>query len=149
MLFLDYDQGTKVIPEILGKAKIEFRRLSDLYAKNTPDYRWIPECARQGWVIVSSDKGIETDPENREAVIASKAKIVLLDENNSKAATWAAALIVSRQVIADMLEDCGEACVLCLKNTGSLVHSQRFPHRSKIEDERKRAEYRARKATSR
>ena len=125
-LFLDNDQGTKILPDILTRAGLSTKRLQDSFDRATPDHEWIPEVAKNGWVIVTSDKGIETDPQNREAVIESNAKIVMLDENNSRAVTWASAIIVSRESIRDAFKTCAEACIVSLRNTGSLTHTRRI-----------------------
>jgi hypothetical protein len=63
----------------------------------TADPVWIERCAKEEWAVLTGDKAIETDPTNRQAVIDSKAKVFLLDENNSRAVEWASAIIVARR----------------------------------------------------
>lgn len=42
------------------------------------DTEWIPECARQGWVIVTRDSQIQHHPAEREAVRLYDARMVAL-----------------------------------------------------------------------
>ena len=104
----------------------------------TPDHVWIPHCAKRGWIIVTSDKGIELDPINREAVIESSAKIVMLDENNSRAATWASAIIVSRHSIRSAFAAINGPHIVSLRNTGKLTYAHRSVERA-VQAERSEA----------
>jgi len=47
----------------------------------------------------------ETDPINRQAVIEHKAKVIFLEENNSRAIEWASAIIVSRQGLLEIIHN--------------------------------------------
>ena len=89
------------MPELLKKAGLRVICHSDKFTDDkTADPIWIERCAAEEWVIVTGDKAIETDPINRQAVIDFKAKVFLLDENNSRAVEWAAALIVGRRKLS-------------------------------------------------
>src|SRR5207302_120563 len=90
------------------------------------DPEWIPYCAAEGLIIVTGDKGIELDPVNIHSVVKSKAKILMLDENCSKAATWASAIIVSQISIAEETAKDGPL-IVSLRNNGTLTHSWRSP----------------------
>src|SRR5260370_27950702 len=80
------------------------------------------------WIIVSSDKGLETDPDNRLAVIESKAKEFILEENNARAVHWASALIVSRDRIYEAVNDNeGPFYMNVLRKSTSLVWKFRVP----------------------
>ncbi len=68
------------------------------------DPEWINLCAANNWIVVTGDKKIETVPENRQAVIDSKARIFLLSESNSPPEVWAAAVIIGRYKMDDILE---------------------------------------------
>jgi hypothetical protein len=65
---------------------------------------WIAECGKQGWVILSGDKGLERNPINRAAVIAAACKVFIFTDNSSKAEEWAAAVIMARKQIARIID---------------------------------------------
>jgi hypothetical protein len=85
-------------------------------------------CAKEEWAVLTGDKAIETDPTNRQAVIDSKAKVFLLDENNSRAVEWASAIIVARRRIVEVVhENDGPFFVTLRKTSRGLVSKIRRP----------------------
>jgi hypothetical protein len=79
-------------------------------------------------VIVTGDKAIETDPINRQAVIDFKAKVFLLEENNSRAVEWASAIIVCRRrLVAVAHENEGPFFASVRKNSNGLISKVRRP----------------------
>lgn len=52
------------------------------------DTEWIPQCARQGWVIITRDSRIQDRPAEREAVFVHGARMVALVGTEAKT-TWA------------------------------------------------------------
>ncbi len=89
---------------------------------------WIRECAKRGWVIVTSDKNIENDPINRQAVVDSKARIFFLEEGTVRAIFWAAAIIVSKLRIYEIISlNIGPFFANIRKETGFLVGQIRQP----------------------
>lgn len=94
------------MPDLLRKAGLRIVCHSDEFTDDmTADPIWIEHCANRDWVIVTGDKAIETDPINRQAVIDFKAKVFLLDENNSRAVEWASAIIVGRRKLVSVAHD--------------------------------------------
>lgn len=94
----------------------------------TADPIWIERCASRDWVIVTGDKAIETDPVNRQAVIDFKAKVFLLDENNSRAVEWASAIIVGRRkLVSTAYENDGPFFASVKKNSNGLISKVRRP----------------------
>lgn len=65
---------------------------------------WIAECGKQGWIILSGDKGLERNPINRRAVIDAACKVFIFTDTNSKAEEWAAAVIMARRQIAAIVD---------------------------------------------
>jgi hypothetical protein len=120
-LFLDRNQGNKIMPAALRDAGLHVVAHSEHFPHNEPDHLWIPACAAQGWIIVTADQRIETDPLNRQAVIDSRARILLLSENQHRAIAWAAAIIVSQRHIYERILSVDGPCVLPLKLTGNLT----------------------------
>lgn len=117
------------MPDLLRRTGLRIVCHSDEFPDDmTPDPVWIERCALKGWVIVSGDKGIETDPINRQAVIDSKAKVFILDENNSRAVEWAAALIVGRRkMVAVAHENDGPFFASVRRNVKGVITRLRFP----------------------
>jgi hypothetical protein len=117
------------MPELLRKAGLRIVCHSDEFADDmTPDPVWIEYCAGKDWVIVTGDKAIETDPINRQAVIDFKAKVFLLDENNSRAVEWASAIVVGRRkLVATAHESDGPFFASVRKNAGGVVSKIRKP----------------------
>lgn len=93
-----------------------------------PDDSWIRQCAQRGWIIVTSDKNIEKDPVNRAAVIESKAKMFFLNDGESRAILWGAAIIVSRERIYEIIRNTPWPFFSNIgKETYSLVTNPRKP----------------------
>ncbi len=76
--------------EILRWAGMNVICHNEHFSPEEEDHVWIPQCAKNGWIIVTSDKGIETDAINRAAVMESQAAVFILEDNTSRAANWAA-----------------------------------------------------------
>jgi|SRR6267143_1111836 len=74
------------------------------FYQEAPDPEWIGKCGEQGWVILSGDKSIETVPENRQAVIDAKCKVFFFNDTNSYPEEWAAAVIVGRPKLLEIIE---------------------------------------------
>lgn len=72
----------------------------DHFGAEEDDDSWIPKCVAHGWIIISADQAIETDPINRKAVEDSLAKVFITADNNSKSEEWAAAIILGRRKLA-------------------------------------------------
>jgi hypothetical protein len=127
--FLDRNQGNKLMPEMLRKVGLRVICHSDEYADDmTPDPIWLERCGTKDWIVITGDKAIETDPLNLQAVVEHKAKVILLDENNSRAIEWAASIIVSRRRIVDIAHNNeGPFFVSLRKDSKSLVSKMRRP----------------------
>lgn len=127
-IFLDRDQGNKIMPEILRKAGLNVECHSSHFAHDIKDEVWIPAVTKKGWIIVTSDQKIETDPLSRLAVIESRAKVFVLEENNSRAPYWAAAILVSRERMYELCHDSdGPFFINLHRKTGSLLWKYRVP----------------------
>lgn len=127
-LLLDRDQGNVILPTHLREAGFTVECHSTLYTDNTiDDHVWIPECTTKGYIIVTSDKGIETDPINRRAVINSQARVIIVD-NRGKTINKAASLIVSRTKIYTTVQSHRGPWYMSISlTTGLLVDGPRIP----------------------
>jgi len=118
------------MPALLKEAKLNIRwhEAEGFSAKETKDAPWIRAVADKGYVIITSDKRIETDPVNRLAVIESKAKVFLLDEGSQRPIHWAAAIIVSKDRIYETVRDNpGPFFMSITRKTSSMVYRFRVP----------------------
>jgi hypothetical protein len=135
-IFLDRDQGDKIMPDILKKAGIRVECHSKYFVHNTKDDVWIREVSGKGWLIITSDKKIENDPDSRLAVIESKAKIYFLEENNSRAVYWAASILVSKERIYELARDhSGPFYINLHRKSSALLWKFREPNSETFETE--------------
>jgi hypothetical protein len=103
--FLDRTHGRKTFPNLLRRVGLSLVALHEHgFAAETQDDVWIEECGKQGWVILSGDKGLEKNPINRAAIISAACKVFIFTDNNSKAEEWAAAVIMGRGQIGRIIE---------------------------------------------
>lgn len=80
-----------------------------------------------GWVILTGDKAIETDPINAKAVEDSAAKVFITADTNSKAEEWAAAIIVGRRKMARLVDYNNGAFVVDIaKDASSHISGERY-----------------------
>lgn len=103
--FLDRTHGRKIFPGILRRLGFSLVALHEHgFAPETQDDVWIAECGKQGWAILSGDKGLERNPINRKAIIDKACKVFIFTDTNSKAEEWAAAVIMARRQIALIID---------------------------------------------
>lgn len=130
-LFLDHNLGNQQLPGLLRTASLKVECHLTHFGKEELDDVWIKQCALNGWVIITCDRNIENDPVNRQAVIDSGARIFFLDEGGSRAIFWAAAMIVSKTRIYEIIRDTkGPFFANISKETGFLVRDVRHPDNS-------------------
>jgi hypothetical protein len=77
--------------------------------------------------VLSGDKSIETVPENRQAVIDAKCKVLFFNDTNSFPEEWAAAVIVGRPKLLEIIEqNDGPFFVIIEKYARAHISSVRF-----------------------
>lgn len=79
----------------------------DHFFHSCPDDLWIPEAVQRGWIIVSPDKRIETEPLNKAAVVRAKARVFLLSSKGLSGPEMASVLIVCRRRMVAMSQKPG------------------------------------------
>lgn len=82
--FADRNLGAKIFPAILRDAGITVHTHNDHFAHDAPDTEWIPVVAQRGWVILTSDAAIRRNPLERDAVLSSRATLLVLVGANAK-----------------------------------------------------------------
>jgi hypothetical protein len=131
-IFLDRTHGGRMTV-MLRKAGLIIQPISDVYPNNAhkyiPDPEWIRLCGEKNWVIVSGDKRLETVPENREAIIQARVRVFLLHDSNAFPEVWAAAIIIGRYKIQDIVDaNPGPFFVTIVKRADSHVSKLRLPY---------------------
>jgi hypothetical protein len=127
IFFVDRTHGRKKLPNLLKKVGMKVEVHYKHFDPEAPDDEWIRKCAANGWIIVTGDKAIETDPINLKAVEESGAKVFITADTNSKAEEWAAAIIVGRRKLARIVEyNNGAFCVDVDKHATNHVSPERY-----------------------
>jgi len=86
------ERPTFYVDRCLGKAVVAALRAAgaiaeahdDHFAQDARDVDWIPDVADRGWVILTKDKNIRRNWGEREALIASHARIFTLPSGNMR-----------------------------------------------------------------
>lgn len=103
VLFLDRTHGRKTLPALLKRVGFVVEAHCDTFDSEEPDPIWIAECGRRDWIILSGDKRLETNVQNRQAVIEGRCKVFIFSDTNSVAEEWAASVIVGRDKISNLI----------------------------------------------
>lgn len=135
-VFLDRTHG-KALGTLLRRVGFDVKSIFTVYPRrkheSTSDPTWIARCGEEGWIAITGDKRLETNVENKQAVIDAKCKVFLFTDSNSLPEEWAAAVIVGRQKILDIIrQNDGPFFVTIGKQSNSHVVRLRFP---KMEEE--------------
>jgi hypothetical protein len=117
----------------MRRVGFKVRSIYQVYPKrrhdNVLDPIWIARCAAENWIAISGDKRLETNIENRKAIIDAKCMVFLLEDSNSLPEEWAAAIICGRSKIEDIIRKnkTGPFFVNIARNARSHVASFRVP----------------------
>jgi hypothetical protein len=76
--FVDRNLVARSFVQILKNADVVIELHEDHFRHNTPDNVWIPQVAAQGWIIVTGDRRIASNPDERQAVIDSNGRSIHL-----------------------------------------------------------------------
>jgi hypothetical protein len=116
----------------MRRVGFKVRSIYQVYPKrkhdNVLDPTWITKCSAKNWVAISGDKRLETNIENRKAIIDAKCKVFLLEDSNSLPEEWAAAVICGRYKIEDIIRnESGPFFVNIARNARNHVSGFRVP----------------------
>jgi hypothetical protein len=129
-IFLDRTHGGRIIG-ILRQAGFVVHPIQEVYPERhqfISDPEWLQKCAENDWVIVTGDKRIESAPENRQAVIETRARVFILGDSNSVPEEWAAAIIVGHHRMQEILDaNLGPFFVSVRKRADSIIERLRYP----------------------
>ena len=114
---------------------MKIKRHRDHFNSDEDDDVWIRGVAVKGWVTISADQKIESD--HMDAICDSRAQVILLTDNNSGYAQWAAAVISGITSILRRLVAVGRPLIIRLGRTGAI---SRVREASEIEERRRSIE---------
>ncbi len=77
ILFLDRNLGPRV-PQALRLLDLDVIGHDERFPSDTPDEVWLSEAGRQGWVVVTHDRGIAENEKELEAVVAGSVPCFVL-----------------------------------------------------------------------
>jgi hypothetical protein len=75
--FTDRDLGLQV-PAILSAAGLTVERHRDHFAPDAPDEEWLALVGARGWVAVTHNSRIRYTPNQKEAVLAHKVRLIVV-----------------------------------------------------------------------
>jgi hypothetical protein len=127
VLFLDRTHESGLMIKMLRGINASFHRHGTHFKVDEDDHVWIPRVTGWGWIIISGDKGIESDGVNRQSVIDSKAKVFVLSDTHSKGAEWAASLVLAYKEILRIAEE-NNGPFYCTVDKGSDSHVGEVRH---------------------
>ncbi len=78
IFFLDENFQGNTFADVLRAANIPIELHKNRFKPGTDDTVWIPWVAAQGWVSVTGDKKTRFRPQEKEAIVASLAKMIHL-----------------------------------------------------------------------
>ncbi len=65
----------------------------DHFPINAPDTVWLPEVSRRGWVVITKDWNLNSNPLELQAIASSDAKVFILSSGNYTGAEMATILV--------------------------------------------------------
>jgi hypothetical protein len=104
VIFIDRSLASKRLPEMLERMGFEVERHKDHFVHDEDDDKWIPPVSARQWLILTGDKRLSKEPANIEAVLTSRAQVLVVTDSNSLPEQWASAVIVGRQRIQELLD---------------------------------------------
>jgi hypothetical protein len=126
IFFLDRTHGKRT-SRLLASVGISVILHDRWFSREAPDPQWLAKCGQEQWIVLSGDKSIETVPENRQAVIDARCKVLFFNDTNSYPEEWAAAVIVGRPRLFEIIEhNDGPFFVTLQKYTHAHISHVRF-----------------------
>jgi predicted nuclease of predicted toxin-antitoxin system len=134
VFFLDRQIDGDDLARVLTDARMKIKRHGERFKHDEDDDEWIDESAQQGWVIVTADKHMET--EHIDVICHSRAKVLILTDNNSGYPQWAASLISSHDAIVRHLLSSDGPMIVRLSKVGIT----KVRHPAEVETRQREAE---------
>jgi hypothetical protein len=77
VFFTDRDLGTR-FPDILAAAGLTVERHQNHFRQDCPDEEWLQAIGRKEWVAITHDTRIRYKPNERDAVIRNRVKLLVV-----------------------------------------------------------------------
>ncbi len=103
--FIDRSIGKHIFPGILRQARILVEVHDDHFAQDEEDAIWIPKVAEAGWISVTTDKRIRTRPHEKQAVLLSHTRMIVMSSSNVKAEELAENFVNTLQKIERFIKN--------------------------------------------
>lgn len=97
--FTDRDVGEHIVPDALREAGLIVHRLVDEFPIDTPDAVWLQEVASRGWVVITCNAKIRYNRLERDALMRSGARVIMLPRGDTNMAQMARNLVNSASQI--------------------------------------------------
>jgi hypothetical protein len=107
----------------LSDAGWSIERHHKYFVDDVDDDVWIADVAARGWTILTADRRLAKD--YIDVIIESKAKVVLLADNNSGRVLWSAALVVGQWNIHQVVHAGEGPVIMSVMRSGSVVRVRR------------------------
>ena len=78
--------------------------LLDNFPSGTPDAEWIPEISRRGWVALTHDRRIRYNRLERDTIMRSGARVIVISSGNTRA-EMAGILLEMHEKVLDFLRE--------------------------------------------
>ena len=85
-MILFFDRNFGRVPQAIRLLDLEVIGHDERFSADTPDEEWLAEAGRQGWVVITHDRGIGTKEEELAAVIAGRVACFILP--GGRAGLW-------------------------------------------------------------
>jgi hypothetical protein len=122
-VFIDRNTNSDDMAVFLSDAGWPIERHHDYFADDVDDDVWIAQVAAKGWTILTADRRLAKD--YIDVIIKSKAKVVLLADNNSGRVLWSAALVVGQWGIHQVVHADEGPVIMSVTRSGNVVRIRR------------------------
>jgi hypothetical protein len=119
-LFLDRNLGGHIVADLLREAEIPFQRHDDVLPSDAPDEDWIELCAQHDWIAVTRDKRIRYRHAEIEAIVASRAAVVVIRSKTATGQSMGALLVAAYPRITRFAADHARPFIVGLDGSGRL-----------------------------
>jgi hypothetical protein len=122
-LLLDENLSSFDIADWLRRFKTEWHveRHLDHLPRGADDVYVIEQCAIRGWILVSCDDRIRYVPKNKAAALKHKLKSFMFAKGNYQGIEYAAAMVVSRGQIINMIRKTAGPFFTRIQRSGEVV----------------------------
>ena len=83
--FIDENLGTAIFPAILRDSGVSVEVLADHFSYGTQDSVWIPVISRRGWVVITHDRDIRYNRQERDAVMHHGGRVIIIRASGTRA----------------------------------------------------------------